>query len=1106
MVPLSESGKKSYQCRIKSICSRELFGSGLLQARLCSGKPGNDGGTLVNRSGFERAFVSMVRSFGPSFRFFASALLVLGLGATSLRAQTDSSNDEGYTKKIREYTTEPFFLTNLVDHLPASATVPTPEKILGHIVGAPDILTYSKDIYHYYDELAKASPRVKVFRVGQSEEGRDFLLVAVSDEANLAQLDHLKEITAKLADPRKITDAQAQQLISSGKPFYWASGSIHSPESGSPEMLMELAYRMAVEDTPLMQNIRKNEVFLITPIVEVDGHDRMVDWANYRKAYPDKPQPDLVYWGHYVQHDNNRDSIAMGLKLSQVMMKEFLDWHPQVLHDLHESIPYLYISTGTGPYNAWLDPIVVNEWQKMAYYEVEQLTERGVVGVWTHGFYDGWAPNYMFYVANGHNSIGRFYETFGNLYPETEERTLPTSETSRAWYRPNPPLPKVKWSLRNNTNLEESGLILALDYMAQHPQEFLSNFYLKSKRSVAKATVEGPAAWAILNDGRRPALAGQLANLLQRQGAEVQKLDHDQEVKEPPAPPKAAESESKSEAKPEDKLKTEKPDTAAKAKDESAANKEESKTVKVPRGSYIIRMDQPYSRIADMLLDTQYYSTSDPRPYDDTGWTLGALRNVNTLRITDEAILKAPMTLVDVPARNGDSGVAPPHAVKGKSLAVKCYVIQANAEPNLAALRYRLKDEKIFAAEESFDATDKKFAAGSFLIPVDGNPSDLEGRLQEAARELGVNVVGAAVVPTVARHELALPRIALLHTWTSTQNEGWFRLALEETGVPYSYISDTVVRTTPNLREKFDVILFPPTFSDLRELLAGFPKRTLPSGTDAGPIPWQKSDITPNWGGIDESPDIRGGLGFEGVAHLKQFVENGGLFIAVGSSTHLPVDLGLTESVTITQTHQLQARGSIFRANVEDSKSPIVYGYDDSVGVYFNQAPVFKVSVSGDNSFAAEEVPRPSGRGSTTDPDIPQGRAWTAPEAPPDRTRSEKELYVDPQYRVFFSSALPPPALYPRVVLRFAEEKNLWISGMLAGGSELAGAPAVVDAPLGRGHVVLFANNPMWRQETQGSFMLLLNAALNYDHLDAGRKAPPAPASKSAEARPAFLN
>src|SRR5579863_9187152 len=171
-----------------------------------------------------------------------AALFVTSFAAALAGAQAVPANDEEYGKKIREFTTEKFFLTDLVDHLPASTTVPSPDKILGHIVGAPNFLTYSKDIYHYYDELANASPRVKVYRVGKSEEGRDFLLIAVSDEANIAQLDHLRDITAKLADPRKITDADAKLLIAGGKPFYWASGSIHSPETGSPEMLMELAY------------------------------------------------------------------------------------------------------------------------------------------------------------------------------------------------------------------------------------------------------------------------------------------------------------------------------------------------------------------------------------------------------------------------------------------------------------------------------------------------------------------------------------------------------------------------------------------------------------------------------------------------------------------------------------------------------------------------------------------------------------------------------------------------------------------------------------------------------------------------------------------------
>ena len=149
-----------------------------------------------------------------------------------------------------------------------------------------------------------------------------------------------------------------------------------------------------------------------------------------------------------------------------------------------------------------------------------------------------------------------------------------------------------------------------------------------------------------------------------------------------------------------------------------------------------------------------------------------------------------------------------------------------------------------------------------------------------------------------------------MHNWTDTQNEGWFRLALEETGVPYAYISDINVRNTPNLREKYDVILFPPTFFGLQQILNGIPARTNADGSEAGgPIPWQNSSTTPNWGGVDEAADIRGGLGFDGVAHLKKFIEDGGLFIPIGPSAHLPVELGITDTVIINDTHQLQARG-----------------------------------------------------------------------------------------------------------------------------------------------------------------------------------------------------
>jgi hypothetical protein len=623
--------------------------------------------------------------------------------------------------------------------------------------------TYTKELYRYYEALAAAAPsRVKIWTVGKSEEGREFKMIAVTDDANMAQLDHLKEITARLADPRKLSEAEAQQLIKSGKPIYWASGSIHSPETGSPEMLMELAYRLAVEDTPFIQNIRKNLIVLITPVLEVDGRDRMVDTYNYHLAHPDKPQMNLLYWGHYVAHDNNRDGIAQALQLSKVQMKSFLEWHATVMHDLHESEPFLYVMTGTGPYNAWLDPIVVSEWQKMAYYDIEQMTARNVPGVWTHDFYDGWASNYMLYAATGHNAIGRFYETFGNGGADTRMRSIPPNQTSREWFRPNPPLPRVKWSLRNNVNMQESGILFSMSYTAGHAQEFLSNFYLKSKRSVAKAATEGPAAWVITNDGKRPALAAQLANLLQAQGCEVHTLNQEIEVKQQKPAAPAGGGRGAGAATTSGDAAQRPAGTNANAPGNAGAQSAATSTaVKIPAGSYIIRMDQPYSRMADMLLDTQYFNVTDPRPYDDTGWTLGPLRNVATIRVTDASILQSPMTLI-----HGEA-----HAVGGLAIQnalPKYYLVNANAEPVLATLRFRLKNVKMSASEAEFTADGKKYNAGTFLIPVKGNPDDVTSQLVGAATDLGISVYRTDTEPSVARHEIFVLQISVVHTWVNT--------------------------------------------------------------------------------------------------------------------------------------------------------------------------------------------------------------------------------------------------------------------------------------------------------------------------------------------------
>ena len=390
------------------------------------------------------------------------------------------------------------------------------------------------------------------------------------------------------------------------------------------------------------------------------------------------------------------------------------------------------------------------------------------------------------------------------------------------------------------------------------------------------------------------------------------------------------------------------------------------------------------------------------------------------------------------------------------------------------------------AAEAPFKIGDKQFNAGSFVIKADGNPADLRQQLNAAAGELGLTAFAVDNLPEVKMHTLGVPRIAILHSWTNTQNDGWYRIEFDRLQIPYTYISDQVVRNTANLRDRFDVIIFPPLNGTAQAIVNGIPLR-------GDPIPWKQSDVTPNMGlSPDQSDDIRGGMGLAGVLNLQKFVQDGGLFVVVANTARLPIDFGLTSGVSIQEPRQLQARGSIYNAKFSDRNSPIAYGYEETLPIYFNQAPLFQVAALTFGGGDSTPGGRPSGRGSLTDPDIVQGMPQPSPAVSPSPANRGEEQLTEEQ-RLQLGAFYVPPAQRPRVVLRFAsDEKNLLVSGMLAGGSELANAPAVIDVPVGRGHVVMFATNPMWRHQTQGSFFLLFNAALNFDSLNTERATQPA--------------
>jgi hypothetical protein len=352
--------------------------------------------------------------------------------------------------------------------------------------------------------------------------------------------------------------------------------------------------------------------------------------------------------------------------------------------------------------------------------------------VWTYGFYDGWTPNYLFFIAHTHNSIGRFYEVQSYGPDNYVVKPRPTT-TSREWFRPNPPLDSINWGPRNNTNIQESAILFSLQNVAKNKDLYLDNYWRKNQRAVNKGKSGPTFGWVIPAHQRRKADAADAVNELQAQGLEFHIASSDF--------------------------------TAGK--------------LEVKKGDYIIRGDQPYRTIADMYFSLQRFSPDNPAPYDDTGWTFPLMRDLTITPVSDKSLLDQPMTPLTAEAV-ADGGIT------GNGNVV---IVEHTADNNIAAFRFRFPKVKMEAAEEDFDAAGRRFRAGALIIR-----NANRGALEPALRELGLSGFAMSSAPSVKSHDLDIPRIGYVHSWTRTQDEGWVRAALDTYGIPYSYFGDVKLR------------------------------------------------------------------------------------------------------------------------------------------------------------------------------------------------------------------------------------------------------------------------------------------------------------------------
>ena len=948
------------------------------------------------------------------------------------------TQDEDFARSVKEWTTQPYFSSPLVDHLPKVQGIPSPKDILGHHVGAPATLTYYADILKYYRALAAASPRVKIETIGKSDEDRELVVVWVSSEENIKNLQRNRDNLAKIADPRGVTPEQLQGLLAATKPHYHLMGGLHSGETGPSEMLMELVYRLATETSPLITQIRNNVIVSVTPAAEPDGRDRNVDWfyQNQQLTAGTPPQAPAAegadaagegqpasadqagagggggggrggtavpYWGKYVYHDNNRD-----INLSQRSMRAIVDWyftaHPPIMHDLHESQPLLYTYSGAAPQNPNLDPILFAELPWFSNFELAQMTKWGMPGVYTHAFMDGWSPGYLGSVAYNHNGMMRMYETQGGndvppaaaaaganangrgerggqggaaaAAPATTGANAgdagrgargdgataggpPTGRGGsqpREWYRgiPIPPGALNNWSRRNNANYMETGVLSGLQLTASFPNVVLENFYRKTQNAIDAGRTEAPYGY-VLPVQRDMTRVAAMVDLLRVQRIEVGRANAEIKLSDGT----------------------------------------------FPAGSYVIKRDQPYGRLAKNLLEKQNYPDPNLRTYDDSGWTLGLAMLVDVKEIADKAILDVPTTPVTDTALKGrvsGAGTA--------GLAVAHY-----GSTNMIAFRYKLRGTPMKIAEKSFTAEGVEFPAGSFVILP---PADLAAA-KAAAVDFGLTAASLSAAPAVALHEADPPRIAMYSSWNGTQEIGWVRFTLDKFGVPYDLIYKERVKKG-NLQADYDVVLMPTQTAT---------RQTVYQPPAARPVPYMKSAKYQFLGMYGESPDITGGMGGEGVDAFAQFLNAGGTLIAMGDAVRFPTDFGFARSVDASSstTSAFYAPRPIVNAEVLHLEHPVFYGYTDRLmPIKYLGGPLLTVAAADQGS----------------------------------------------------------------VLARYVGGDAAVLSGLMKGADEIRQRPFAVDVPggyNGKGRVVLFANNPIYRWQNHGEFNLVFNTLLNWNDL-----------------------
>ena len=492
----------------------------------------------------------------------------------------------------------------------AAQKIPEPKDVLGFTPGDDRKLAAWGQIVEYFKRLDAASDRVTFQEIGKTTMDAPFVYATISSPENLKNLERIKDINAKLADPRliKSSDLLAKKYIAQGKTIVLITCGIHSTEVGSTLSSMLIAHRLASSNDPEVQNILKNTIVLLVPSLNPDGVDIVKKWYDKTLGTPYEGTEPPELYHKYVGHDNNRDWYAFTQVETQLTVENIHNvWHPQIVHDIHQQGAYgsrLFLPPYMQPVEPNVPKQIVDGFTELGNYMAKDLRGKGLEGITTNSTYDAWTPARAY--SHYHGGVRILSETasaklatpitvtFDQLRPG--EGYDPKKET------PNfgPVWKGGEWKLRNITDTMTTAAFSLMDHAADNRAKWLDRFYRIGKEAVRgrkngelTAFIFRPADLhdAKTSGGHARLWAGQrqseLLSILEEGGVEIVHPD---------------------------------PFAIGGAK--------------YPEGTAVIRMNQPYGLFAKTLLETQTYpDLKDPSgnpiaPYDVTAHTLSLLMDV----------------------------------------------------------------------------------------------------------------------------------------------------------------------------------------------------------------------------------------------------------------------------------------------------------------------------------------------------------------------------------------------------------------------------------------------------------------------------------------------